>query len=178
MAFKAHHLGPIQELDLKPEEIEKSFFNVLVVFFIQLLMIIFLGQIIFGNAEGAPLFISFDITLPKSITVLGARFICTILMHLQVESDVRQGLRMMKYNTHHRSEFIAPNTAFIIALMQCIGGVAAEFFCILYLSSINNPVDVIIRFVALASIAKVDDFYASALPSGNRIKGDSEPFVV
>lgn len=141
-------------------------------------MIIFLGQIIFGYAAGPPLNISFTIVLPASVTVLGARFICTILMHLQVEGDVRQGLRMMKYNTNHRDQFIAPNTAFFIALMQTIGGLAAEIFCILYLCSINSPVDVIIRFVALASIAKVDDFYASALPAGNKVKGDSSAYKI
>ena len=178
MAFKAHHLDPIQQLDLKPEEIEQSFFNVLCVFFIQIFMIIFLGQIIFGFADGPPLNITFDIGIPASMTVLGSRFICTILMHLQVESDVRQGIRMMKYNCNHRSEFVAPNTAFVIGLMQTVGGLAAEVFCILYLVSIQNPVDVIIRFVALASIAKVDDFYASALPSGNRIKQDTDAFTI
>ena len=43
---------------------------------------------------------SFTISLPADVSVLGARFICTILMHLQVESDMRQGLRMMKYVTN------------------------------------------------------------------------------
>ena len=96
-------------------------------------------------------------------------------MHLQVEADVRQGLKMMKYLTNHSQNFMSPYTAFAIACMQTLGGLFAEFFCILYLCSINSPVDVIIRFVALASIAKVDDFYASALPDGNRIKRKSKP---
>ena len=36
--------------------------------------------------------------------------------------------------------------------------------------SVFQPVDVIIRFVALASIAKVDDIYASAIPKTTRTK--------
>jgi hypothetical protein len=59
-----------------------------------------------------------------------------------------------------------------------LGGIGAEIGCILYLSSINTPMDVIIRFIAMGSIAKVDDFYASALPDENRIKGKSKPMVV
>ena len=59
-----------------------------------------------------------------------------------------------------------------------LGGIGAEVGCIFYLSSINTPMDVIIRFIALGSIAKVDDFYASALPDENRIKGKSKPMVV
>ena len=52
-----------------------------------------------------------------------------------------------------------------------------ELACILYLGSINAEIDVIIRFIALGSIAKVDDFYYSALPAENRVKGDVAPLV-
>ena len=55
----------------------------------------------------------------------------------------------------------------------------AEFACIIYLGSLSQAIDVIIKFVALASIAKVDDFYASALPEdGNKIKKKSTPLKV
>ena len=85
---------------------------------------------------------------------------------------------MMKYVTNHPFEFMSPGTAFGIASMQFTGGIAAEIFCIMYLASINQPVDVIIRFVALASIAKVDDIYASAIPNTTRTKLDSDPLKV
>lgn len=63
--------------------------------------------------------------------------------------------------------------------MQTLGGLAAELACIIYLSSINTAIDIIIKFVALASIAKVDDFYASALPAdGNKIKKGTKPLVI
>lgn len=99
-------------------------------------------------------------------------------MHLQVESDVRNGLSAMKYVVNHVDDFLSPGCAFFVALMQLVGGFAAEFFCVIYLCSINNPVDVIIRFVALASIAKVDDFYASALPDGNICKRNTGPLKI
>ena len=60
-----------------------------------------------------------------------------------------------------------------------MGGLAAEMACIIYLGSINTAIDVIIKFVALASIAKVDDIYASALPEdGNKIKKETKPLKV
>ena len=63
--------------------------------------------------------------------------------------------------------------------MQCLGGLAAEIACILYLSSIDKAIDIIIKFVALASIAKVDDFYAAALPpDGNKIKKSTKPLMI
>ena len=99
-------------------------------------------------------------------------------MHLQVESDIRQGLRMMKYLLNHSEDFSSPFNAYLIGLLQMIGGIGAEIGCVIYLSSINSPMDVIIRFIAMGSIAKVDDFYASALPDENRIKGKSKPMLV
>lgn len=38
--------------------------------------------------------------------------------------------------------------------------------------------DVIIRFIAMGSIAKVDDFYYSALPDDNKVKGKTKPLLV
>ena len=74
------------------EEVHNAFHAAMFVFGFQLLMITFVGSIILSSG--------FVITLPESINVLGARFVCTILMHLQVESDLRQGLKMMKYVTN------------------------------------------------------------------------------
>ena len=133
-------------------------------------MIIFIGTVVMSD--------DFSILLPKNLAVLGARFVCTILMHLQVEGDLRQGLQMMKYVTNHASEFSAARSAFVVALMQSLAGLMTEIACIVYLGSVNSPMDVIIRFVALASVAKVDDFYAGALPDGNRIKNKSRPMKI
>ena len=134
-------------------------------------MVVFIGSMVFGP--------NFSIVLPEDITVLGARFVCTILMHLQVEGDLRQGLKMMKYVTNQPFDFSNPQAAFFVALMQIVGGIFAELACIIYLSSLAAAIDVIIKFVALASIAKVDDFYASALPAdGNKIKKQSTPLQV
>ena len=163
MAFKSFNFGVIKELNMDMDEVHNAFHAAMFVFGFQLLMILFVSSVIFSD--------NFAVKLPATITVLGARFICTILMHLQVEGDMRQGLRMMKYVTNQPFDFANPTAAFCVALMQCLGGLFAEFACIYYLSSIETAIDIIIRFVALASIAKVDDFYAAALPAdGNKIK--------
>ena len=171
MAFKAFNWGVIKELDLEMHEVHNSYHAAMFVFGIQVLMIVFIGTVVFS--EG------FVIVLPPNVSVMGARFICTILMHLQVEGDMRQGLRMMKYVTNQASDFSNPAAAFFVAIMQTLGGVAAELACILYLGSLGTAIDVIIKFVALASIAKVDDFYASALPAdGNKIKKKTKPLII
>ena len=83
---------------------------------------------------------------------------------------MRQGLQMMKYVTNHAKDFSNPMYAFFVAFMQCIGGLFAEIFCIIFLCSLTNCIDIIIRFVAFASIGKVDNFYAAALSPEYKLK--------
>ena len=92
MAFKAFNWEVMRDLDLDVDEVHNAYHAAMFVFGFQLAMITFIGFIIAGD--------SFVIVLPPNLSVMAARFICTILMHLQVEGDVRQGLRMMKYVTN------------------------------------------------------------------------------
>lgn len=171
MAFRAFNWNTMRELDLDQADVHNAYHAAMFVFGFQLLMIFFIGTIIASDG--------FVIVLPSTVSVMGARFICTILMHLQVEGDMRQGLRMMKYVSNQPFDFSNPGAAFFVALMQTLGGLAAEIACILFLCSIDKAIDVIIKFVALASIAKVDDFYAAALPAdGNKIKKKSSPLII
>lgn len=164
MAFRALNLKTINQLDLNEEEIMSAFQSSVTVFFIQITLIGILAMIVVTHDNG------FTIELPETLVVLGARFICSILMHLQVEGDMRQGLQMMKYVTNHPKEFTNSFYAFFVPLMQCLGGLASEIFCIIFLCSLQNPINIIIRFVAFASIGKVDNFYASALSNENKLK--------
>ena len=112
---------------------------------------------------------SFAIIVPSTLTCLVARFVCTTLMHLIVEGDIRQGLVMMKYVSNHPFDFVSPAMAFCVGFMQFTGGLGAEIICILYLGSFDNPFHVLLRFIALASIARVDDIYIGALSSTLKI---------
>lgn len=155
MAFKAMHAGVKEDLNLTEEDRYQAYYAASMVFFIQGLMIIFVLSVICGP--------TFNVCFPNNVYSLGARFVCSILMHLTVSFDTAQGITMMKYSANHSSDFINPKTAFTIGLMQCFGGIAAESLCLLYLTNITNTMDTVIKFMALASIAKVDDWYSGAL---------------
>ena len=103
------------------------------------------------------------IMVPNEFMNLVTRFILVILMHLIVEGDVRQGLTMMKYSTNHPFDFISPTNAFVIGLMQFSGGLLTETVCILHLGSIEDPIVAFQQFIALASIANIDNFYFAFL---------------
>jgi len=82
---------------------------------------------------------------------------------------MRQGLQMMKYVTNHEEKFCNPYYAFFVGLMQSLGGIGSEIFCIIFLCSLTDPITILIRFIAFASIGKIDNFYAAALPGEHKL---------
>jgi len=63
--------------------------------------------------------------------------------------------------------------------MQMFGGIGTEICCMIYLTSIKDTIETVIKFIALGNIAKVDDFYASALPGNYLLKeNDSKVFKI
>ena len=82
---------------------------------------------------------------------------------------------MMKYLINHTEDFSAPFNAYLIGMAQFSTGVLAEIGCVVFLATIQDPVQIMIRYMTLASVAKVDDMYAGALDEVNRIKNDSKP---
>jgi hypothetical protein len=76
---------------------------------------------------------------------------------------------MMKFATNNPQQFDMPKVAWSIGFMQLMGGFLCEMACLVFLSSIDKTIDVIIKFLALSSISKIDDFYAAALPAENKV---------
>eukprot|EP00351_Strombidinopsis_sp_SopsisLIS2011_P002173 CAMPEP_0116876924 /NCGR_PEP_ID=MMETSP0463-20121206/8779_1 /TAXON_ID=181622 /ORGANISM="Strombidinopsis sp, Strain SopsisLIS2011" /LENGTH=77 /DNA_ID=CAMNT_0004523841 /DNA_START=1466 /DNA_END=1699 /DNA_ORIENTATION=+ len=77
---------------------------------------------------------------------------------------------MMKYSVNHHADFRFPGVSFLVGLMQFSGGFAAEILCILFTSTQTDTLDTIVKFIALGSIANVDNFYANALPATYPLK--------
>ena len=143
------------------------------VFVIQFALLGFLVHYMIGSP-------TFKIVMPDSFIVLVTRFVATVMMHLTVESKVRDGLHMMKYVANHPEAFTLPAFAFSVGLMKTIGGITSEIMCVVFLTSLNNVIEVIIRFMAFGSIANVDMFYSEMLPDVQafRIKLPSGTFKV
>lgn len=48
----------------------------------------------------------FSLKVPMSYLVVIPRFISSLMMHIQVEEDTRNGLRLMKYAINHPQNFV------------------------------------------------------------------------
>ena len=170
MAFKSLNIKVADELDLEHNEVMSAFQSALFVFVIQSMQITFIFSMLMAE--------DFVIIVPTTVVTMGARFIATILMHLSVEGDIRQGLVMMKYASNHPFEFLSPTSAFLVGLMQFAGGLGAELACILYLGKFDQAFLILIQFIALASVAKVDDIYFGSLSASLKITQPSQRLEV
>ena len=84
----------------------------------------------------------------------------------------------MKYCNNHEEEFSSPYCAFLVGFMQFVCGIIAETCCCIYLSSLNSPIDVIIRFMALTAVANVDEIVFRAFGQEQRILKKLEPLKI
>ena len=52
--------------------------------------------------------------------IIGLRVMVSIMMHLNVEADTRQGLNMMKYLVNHPEDFTSPVIAYMVGFEKVI----------------------------------------------------------
>lgn len=172
-SFRAFHKASAAKLRLTTREINDGFHTALYVYGIQLFFFVAIYAVITNLTS-----VTFTITYPNSVIVLATRFACAFLMHLNMKSHVRNALKMMKYANNHQRDFSEPYYAFVLGLMQLTGCLIAEFGAIFYLSSLDSPIDLIIRFMALSQIADVNGIIYRAIPTENRIQKPLEPLKI
>ena len=85
------------------------------------------------------------------------------MMHIQVGTDVRNGLSMMKYAVNHPENFRNVHVAFFIAWLLTIVSLMVELSVILVLASLPNVLEVIMKYVSLCAIAAIPRFYYNSL---------------
>ena len=84
------------KLDLREDEKSQYFMNCVFIFVLQMVLIILLASdLIFGQVN----------MLKADFAQLLVRFTCAVILHIQVESEVNQAIRMMKYYINHIKSF-------------------------------------------------------------------------
>merc|ERR1711957_1024129 len=92
-----------------------------------------------------------------------ARFVASMFMHINVEKDVRSGISKMKYVVNHWMNFSNPYPPFFLGLTSTIIGLIVEINVMIILSSMENVLGVINKYVSLAAIVNVPRFYYNSL---------------
>ena len=116
----------------------------------------------------------FKIYTPN-IGVFLCRFICTILLHLELIEDVKQGLNMLWYLNTHPKEFSETWMPFMIASMQMLGGFFAEITNLFMLSTRMSVEYCISFFVAFHVLTAIDNIYAEGVCDFALLSAVEEP---
>jgi hypothetical protein len=72
----------------------------------------------------------------SSMSLIAARFLASMLMHINVEKDVQLGIQMMKYCANHYENFTNPHAAFFVAFLHFFVSLAVEINVIIIFTSI------------------------------------------
>lgn len=105
----------------------------------------------------------FAVKPARSLDMMVARFVASMMMHINVEKDVRMGIQMMKYAVNHSENFNNVVPAFIMGLNSTILSLIVEINVMIILSSLPNILGVVMKYVSLAAIANIPRFYYNSL---------------
>ena len=92
-----------------------------------------------------------------------ARFLGSLLMHMNVEKEITAGLKMMKYACNHHDRFTNIYPPFMIAWASVCINLCVEANVMIILSTMPNVMNVIMKYVSLAAIANIPKFYYNSM---------------
>jgi hypothetical protein len=85
--------------------------------------------------------------------LIAARFIGSMIMHINTEKEVQQGINLMKYSVNHYEEFTNPYAAFLLAFLHFLVSISVELNVMIIYTSIQDVVEVLMKYVALSITA-------------------------
>lgn len=118
----------------------------------------------------------FTIVTPN-LQIYLCRFLCSLLLHMELVPDVKQSFWMMRYLNTHPHKFSQQFVPYLIALMQFTGGLLAEITNIFMLSTRESVEECVTFFVAFNILAKIDNIYAESLSNQPLMKVTEQPLV-
>jgi len=95
--------------------------------------------------------------------IIFARFICASVLHMSLMEEVNSSLMNMKYALNHGYMFQRDGLAFIVCFMHFAATTSTEFCNIAIILTSQEPVDIVLNFIAIAIIAEFDNFVYSSM---------------
>lgn len=156
MGFACYLKKEYLEMDFSETQRSDVLMNSVIVQLVQIMMILCIWKYAQTN-DG------FAIRPVKTLDMMIARFIASVMMHINVEKDVRAGISMMKYVVNHYENFTNPYPPFFLGMMGTIISLIVETNVMIILSSMTDVLSVINKYVSLAAIVNIPRFYYNSL---------------
>ena len=94
-------------------------------------------------------------------TIILVKFICALLFHFKFETEIRSGLKMMRYAALHSEQFVNPGVASFVGMINAIFVFLVEVINLWNLSNITggDTSELMFDFIALGIVAEFDDYF-------------------
>lgn len=162
MGYAAFLKDDILEFKLDNEQRSDVFMNSLIVTLVQFFCVYLVWNYALTSTK-------FVMNPASSFQLIVARFLASMLMHLQVEKEAQLGLTLMKYSINHHENFTTPYPAFFLAFLHFLVNISVEVNVIIILTSIQDVLETLMKYVALAVASNIPRFYFGSLLSDNKM---------
>merc|ERR1712241_742959 len=101
--------------------------------------------------------------LPQSTWLIASRFICGIVLHVFLQSELDTAMSHMKFAQNHPWKFDNYFIAWLSGFLQASMVLYVETVNYIALLTNLSHLDIVMNFLALVVIADFDDFFYGAL---------------
>ena len=88
-----------------------------------------------------------------------SKFVAAMVMHIQMNNEIFNGLKMIKYSVNHPWKFKNKQIAFLAGFLQVVVMLAITLINYFVIAISGTVIDVAKDFTALLIIADFDDFF-------------------
>lgn len=108
--------------------------------------------------------------------LLIVKYICAMILHLTMHSKVEKAIERLYYIKRHPYKFENINLALNICFKKLAVEICTEITSIALTAAINNPSDVVIDYVSLTVISKLDEVYYDTIRTPLKEQLEDEHF--
>ncbi len=157
IAFISVQIDVATKFQVSAYQQSRNLYAILWVFMMEMTLIVIILKTVVVDT------VDFSIETPN-VQVYLTRFLATLLLHMELIQDVKQGLRMLHYLNQHPDEFESGLViAFLAGLLQCTGAFFAEALNLFMLATRSSVELCITFFVAFHVLAEIDNIYCEAI---------------
>lgn len=145
----------------------KNFFKLMQIFCLQVILMFallysfFIGRFLDGTLNVDE--VREEDTYPY-ITFL-SKFSCAVLIHINMQPKIEEAIQRFQYIRHHPHKFEKVLIALIICFMKIFVEFMVELINLALTALQKSAIEVVMNYVALASISELDEIYYNTIKS-------------
>lgn len=101
--------------------------------------------------------------MPTSYWLVTARFICGVILHMNLQEELKSGFFNMKFALNHHYRFDDYKIAFLAGFCQATMIVVVESVNFLTILDSTSVLDIVMNFMALTIVSEFDDIVYGSL---------------